>query len=329
MLDINRENGPVLLFVLIALFAIGATAATISDVSSPGGETDRINIDFGGGGLQEGGGQNSGDQSDVGEGGEAGGSNNISLQYCIPFLTTATGILGIVAVNVLILAGIKRQFNTATTIFAGFAIVPVVVGIWALLTNCITSQEQSPGITGGSFLNNEQGVVSSTPVDPGLLALAFGALVFVSLAVMFTMTMSDSDEVFEPVTEEEEPEPDEAAFARAAGRAADRIEQANVSVDNAVYEAWVEMTRLLNLPNPETSAPMDFADAAVETGLDADDVYRLTALFNEVRYGHKDPTEREEQAIETLRHIESAYEAAATDDGDGPSDTSESSGGDS
>ena len=148
------------------------------------------------------------------------------------------------------------------------------------------------------------GAVSSVPVPPSVLVGVF-ALVTIAGVVMLFVTTSD-DETFEPVEEEPE-EADEAAFARAAGRAADRIEEANVAVDNAVYQAWVDMTGLLDISNPKTTAPLDFADRAIAVGLDEDDVYELTELFNEVRYGGMDPENREERAVEILRHIEETY----------------------
>jgi len=100
---------------------------------------------------------------------------------------------------------------------------------------------------------------------------------------------------------------DAAAVGRAAGRAADRIEDSE-GVGNGVYRAWVEMTRHLDVEHPESSTPSEFAAAAAEAGLDGDDVEELTWLFEEVRYGGREATaDRESRAVEALRRIESAY----------------------
>jgi hypothetical protein len=112
--------------------------------------------------------------------------------------------------------------------------------------------------------------------------------------------------------------PDLDQFAEAAGRAADRIEEHNADVDNAVYRAWVEMTDLLDVDKPEMYTPGEFADTAVSLGMAEDDVNELTRLFNEVRYGGRDASTREDQALEILRNIEAEY--GGDDQGDDPTE---------
>jgi hypothetical protein len=113
-------------------------------------------------------------------------------------------------------------------------------------------------------------------------------------------------------SEDDAPDADEstaatAAVGRAAGRAADRIED-EAAVDNEVYRAWAEMTDLLDVPDPETSTPREFQAAAVDAGMAADDVRELTRLFETVRYGGAEPDgEAEERAVAVLRRIETAY----------------------
>ncbi|WP_254863166.1 DUF4129 domain-containing protein [Halovivax gelatinilyticus] len=96
-----------------------------------------------------------------------------------------------------------------------------------------------------------------------------------------------------------------------AGDAADRIEGGEgAPVENEVYRAWREMTTLLDVDNPATSTPGEFADAAVDAGLDTADVRELTELFESVRYGPARASSMEERrAVEILRNIESAYSA--------------------
>mgnify|MGYP000268306990 CR=1 FL=1 len=111
-------------------------------------------------------------------------------------------------------------------------------------------------------------------------------------------------------------EADLSAVGRAAGAAADRID-ADADVDNEVYRAWDEMRAHVDAVDPETTAPGEFAEAAVAAGMDPDDVAELTDLFAQVRYGGRDPEARADRAVAALRRIEAAY----TDD-DGPRDSS-------
>jgi hypothetical protein len=105
-----------------------------------------------------------------------------------------------------------------------------------------------------------------------------------------------------PVTD-----PDVAAVARAAGRAADRI-AGDAAVDNEVFRAWAAMTDALDLESPETVTPAAFEAAAVDAGMTPDDVAELRRLFEEVRYGGQSPSdERERQAVSALRRIEDEY----------------------
>jgi hypothetical protein len=79
------------------------------------------------------------------------------------------------------------------------------------------------------------------------------------------------------------------------------------------------MTDHLEIPNPESSTTGEFAHAAIDAGMDRDDVMALKGLFDEVRYGTADPSiDREERAVEVLRRIEDAY--AETEAGDAGAD---------
>jgi hypothetical protein len=68
------------------------------------------------------------------------------------------------------------------------------------------------------------------------------------------------------------------------------------------------MTRTLRVDRPATSTPAEFADAAVDAGMDPDDVSELTELFEAVRYGAEQPTEdHTRRAKKALRRIERTY----------------------
>jgi hypothetical protein len=94
-----------------------------------------------------------------------------------------------------------------------------------------------------------------------------------------------------------------------AGAVADEME---TGTDNGVYRAWVEMTDVLDIANPETSTPREFAEAARSAGIAPADVDELTELFEEVRYGTESPTQQHEQrALDALRRIEQTYSQSA------------------
>ncbi|HMB50851.1 MAG TPA: DUF4129 domain-containing protein [Natronoarchaeum rubrum] len=101
---------------------------------------------------------------------------------------------------------------------------------------------------------------------------------------------------------------DDESIGAAAGRAADRIEGAEDGAENEVYRAWREMAESVDVADPRTSTPAEFAAAAVDAGLDRDRVEELTELFEAVRYGDRPVTdERERRAVEALRGIERAH----------------------
>ncbi len=96
-------------------------------------------------------------------------------------------------------------------------------------------------------------------------------------------------------------------IAEAAGRAADRIEDAD-AYENEVFRAWAEMVELLDMPDPAVATPGQFAEEAVAAGMDPEDIRDLTRLFEDVRYGARSPTpEREDSAVRLLRRIEARY----------------------
>lgn len=112
------------------------------------------------------------------------------------------------------------------------------------------------------------------------------------------------------VTEEPDDETGTEAIGTVAGNVADRLEDepGEPALENEVYRAWHEMTTRLPAANHRATTPGEFADAAVEAGLDPADVYALTELFRAVRYGETGATEdREARAVETLRRIEDRY----------------------
>ncbi|GAA0244711.1 hypothetical protein GCM10009000_070570 [Halobacterium noricense] len=138
--------------------------------------------------------------------------------------------------------------------------------------------------------------------------MLFVVLGIALIGALALLVKSSSGNEPETASVEEAPgEEDVAAVGRAAGDAADRIES-DASVENEVYRAWREMTTHLDVSDPKSSTPGEFAAAAVEAGIAREDVTELTNIFEEVRYGGEDATgEREGRAVAALRRIERTY----------------------
>ena len=313
MVPDSSANWTSVIGVFIALLAVGMVASTIGSVVvyDVGGESDWE--------------QPPPDDSlfpdpappddDPRDNGDGSGPS-IDLVYCLEMLTQPASVFGIIAGMVGILYLTYLRFNLATALLAGSFLVPFVMLGYFFLTNCPPgSGRDGPGLPPGSdLMERSDALIDGVPMVPPAVAGVFGVGV-VLLAVVMLVSMTRRAEQRVPVSEESTDDPDTAAFARAAGRAAERIQEANVPVDNAVYQAWLEMTGLLALDNPESTAPREFADSAIAVGLAAEDVHELTDLFTEVRYGQRDPASREERALAVLRSIETTYQAeAATDD---------------
>jgi hypothetical protein len=142
------------------------------------------------------------------------------------------------------------------------------------------------------------------------------ALAVVAAALTLRHASGSVDETAESAGEEADSHTE--AAAAAAGRAADAVEAADgdeSDLSNAVYRAWYEMTAALDVADPETATPGEFADAGRAAGLDPDAVADLTAVFEAVRYGDEPVADHEERALAALRRIERDTTDAG-DDGD-------------
>lgn len=252
------------------------------------------------------------------------------FRLCQPWLTRSLvqallvlGLLGVFAAG--------RWLDDAAT---GLASV-FVVGypgffLYLLFTSCNSAQPgllelsdggrpaaEGGGLLGGASATAPTAVSLSTKL---LLVLVAGTLLVVA-ALVLTGNHDQTDRATDDDPDDEsesEPATNVRAVGAAAGRAADRIEETD-EFENEVHRAWAAMTDHLAVDHPESSTPAEFATAATVAGMDTSDVDRLTALFEEVRYGGADPTaERERAAVETLRRIEAAYADGANDSDDGP-----------
>jgi len=273
--------------VLVAALALGATAATVENVETPTGDGEVAT-------------PTPAAEQPLERDGGGGDSCPGPLESGPGF---AAGVVFVLAVGAV-------GYRLTDSALPPLVIVPP--GLLWLVGSC------------GSGLPGVGGVASlfSWLFGSPLLVLggaALAALAVVALAFVFGSTEFDglfADE--RPPAAEPSPETDLNAVGEAAGAAADRIEtQADVS--NEVYRAWVEMTRHLDVAHPDATTAEEFAEVAVDAGMRAADVERLTDLFRDVRYGGADPETRADDAVATLRRIEDAYgedSAEAADGGD-------------
>lgn len=301
------------LFCIVAV-AMGAATLDTAEPAESGGDDSIFE-------PPEGGELNPGDEptTDPEENGDiVGGQGQLmELSTCISFLASTTGTALVFAGFLLVVALVYRQFNGATAMLAGWTIFPPTMLVYFLATNC-GGQSWGGADNGDSIVPNpgQSPIQPVTDVPTWLLAAVIGT-VFVGAAVLLYRS-AGGDELVTIEEPEDDDGPGLDQFAAAAGRAADRIEKHNADIDNSVYQAWVEMTSLLEVEKPETYAAGEFAEEAIDLGMARSDVDELTRLFNEVRYGGKDAAAREDRAVNVLRNIESQY--AESVDGDDPAD---------
>jgi len=72
----------------------------------------------------------------------------------------------------------------------------------------------------------------------------------------------------------------------------------------SVQETWALLADRVSVSDPETATPGEYARRAIDSGLPAEPVRRLTVLFREVTYGGESPTEeRTQSARDALRQL--------------------------
>ncbi|WP_224447638.1 DUF4129 domain-containing protein [Haloprofundus salilacus] len=309
----QRETALRIGLAALAVCALALAAATLDSavVTEDGGSLGLGPSDSGAvGGGQEG--------ETAPLGGEDGSAAPL-LSFCVPWLTqwwVAPAIVG----AFLIMNAVARYRTGSYLLGLAFTVSfgSLVLIFYVLLTSCVTA-ESSFGLGGGEMTNNSSifpgsagssGLTGTgqTVTTPTIVLLAVLGVVLVGALLLLFVSTGDDDALGgDTVEDDADPIPDVAALGEAAGRAADRIE-ANADTDNEVYRAWVEMTGLLDVDNPRTSTPSEFAAAAKDAGMAREDVRELTDIFEHVRYGDGEVTaEREQRAVAALRRIESAY----------------------
>lgn len=303
--EIDRSSVQPIVIALLCIVAVGLAAATLSTATdpTPGGSAVFEPPENTSGGAVEPSGPDS--NATINGTGAATGAS-VPLSTCYEPLASTPGTLVYLLAFLAVVGAIYYRFNFSAALLGGWTAFPLFMLVYFLTTNCPTPEGEGSGV--GGVLSNapapDQTVLPVDSVPPWVLGVVIAGVLLVAVGLLYRSAGED-ETVMPEEDEDEEPELDR--FAAAAGRAADNIEKRNADVDNAVYEAWVEMTGLLDVDDPKTYSAGEFADTAVGLGMDESDVNELTRLFNEVRYGGKDATEREDRAVDVLRNIESAY----------------------
>ncbi len=322
----QRDTAVAIVLALLALLAIGAAGATLENPVAGDGSSG-----LGGGSGGGIGDDSSGNVSNVSAPSGGGGLGSWTGEIagrCMAILQTLPAKLLIVGFVAAFSGYVwwRTESMWLGVVTAGLY-GPIVYVMWFALAGCQTLREAMPAsqqatnrtqtptgnVSGGSLGSAAETAVS----QPSTLLLVVLAVLLIAAIVL--LYVASADDVVDAAIrddeeeEEEDQQPDIAAVGRVAGEAADRIETGD-AFDNEVFRAWAEMTEHLAVQHPESSTPAEFAGAAVDAGMDPDDVRELTDLFEEVRYGNREVTaERERRATDALRRIEESY--AEEDDG--------------
>ena len=305
-----KRNRRVLLVALLVVVAFGLTAATLTNPMEPSSSS--------GSGPGAGPGVDSG-TTETGQRSQtnttaSGGQLPISGGgACFPFLTSGT-FLALAALAFLV-AGLllRRRTTTAAAIVILLAFFMPLTLLHGLFTKCGVSENITASdvasINGtnqtlsGTSGNGSGGAAEVITTPPAMVVI----VLVVAVLLLLLVIRGSSDDEFED--EDPESDSDETLddIAKMAGDAADRLE-GEADLENAVYQAWWDMTDHLDSPSHETTTPAEFAEAAREAGMQARHVDTLTDLFREVRYGGEPVTEqRERRALDALRDIEATY----------------------
>ncbi|WP_254839305.1 DUF4129 domain-containing protein [Natronomonas marina] len=314
----DRDRALPLLVALLAIVALSLAAATLDSAVDPGGSG------FGGGSDTGVGDDDPGEtptpKPAVGEAADPT-SEMLIFSTCFPFLQKPPALLALFVVFGGVFAATYRLTKSK---FAGLAVCAALALPGALVYGGLafcgessaapqqTSTEGGPTPNGSNLPEGGGGGLGETGTEalssPSLL---LALLVVVALAVVVVAVLATGSDRAGTAEEPTEDLPEDApeTIGRVAGTAADRIDaDGDVDAENEVYRAWREMTESLAVASPETTTPREFERAAVDAGMDREDVAALTDLFESVRYGGLEPTdEQERRAVETLRRIESGY----------------------
>lgn len=247
-------------------------------------------------------------------GGQTGTARSLGLPH-VPFLELLVLVVAILIAGLCALYVITNPLENILVVAGICTGVAVLLGILLLSSNLLEPQSVGPPSPAEPESQTPEIDGSDGPGGSDLNFLVFSViligtwfLVF-ALSLLFTRSPAAAEDS-QPRDEEPDVRGDTpAAVGEAAGEAATKIANADdADLENQIYRAWLEMIELLPVEASRSTTPREFAAAAVDAGLDRDDVEELTELFESVRYGAAETTaDREERAVQTLRRFESTY----------------------
>ncbi|SNZ12679.1 protein of unknown function [Natronoarchaeum philippinense] len=301
-----------LAIALLCVLALVGAAATLETVQS--------GSDSGSGGFL--GGQEGDSTGPIGgqDRTAAGANGQLVEPTCVVSGPSPAIIWAGVAATVVAGALVARRFGLAVTAVVAAALVPLALLLGLVLTSGCPEASTGPlpsataASNGGGGGGGAGGGGSGEMLAVAIPALALLSVLLIAIGGGLVSLLFSTDEESSPDESVERVDDDgerRAEVGRAAGRAAERLDDAD-DFENEVYRAWREMADSLPVDHPGSSTPGEFAMAAREIGIDEADVDELTDVFEIVRYGGRDPTpDREERAVAALRRIEDEYRGDA------------------
>lgn len=302
--------------VIIAVVGLLILTAAAASISNPTGTGDGIGVPSDWTDPPDN--PDSGLIGDSEEGSGGGSLFPTGETLCFPFLfqwDVQLFIITSVLVGGLLL---YRRTGFLTTAAALTAIVPMgIVVFLAISASCSATGRETSTIGLGGLAdavedaNESTGGAIDVATDPIVMLLIVAAI---GLLVIGVVVLRDDvpDQSSSVLAEgEDDAAEDRVELARIAGETAQRLEDRipeDEALENEIYRAWLEMTEQLDVDDPETSTPGEFASEAIDAGMTPSDVHELTELFESVRYGDRTPTSiQEQEAIELLSRIEESY----------------------
>lgn len=200
-------------------------------------------------------------------------------------------------------------------IVLGLAIVFGVLGVVLVAVRVFedgSGPRRQDGV-GGPLLQGSPDAVA-TPAGPGagvvLGVLAAVVLTGTILATYRLLRARATSAVDASATADDDPptaadDDGRDDVGQAAARAADHLSGSGKPAENDVMRAYRELEAVVPVSRSATTTPREFAAAATDAGVDPDAVRELTALFETVRYGDREPTaELGGRAVAALERIE-------------------------
>lgn len=199
----------------------------------------------------------------------------------------------------------------------GVAVAVVTIGFWTLVVavlvltaGCPTGgmepetvlpSEAEMDLEDGGLVDDEGGGETQPVPIPSIILLAVVAIGI--LGVILGLRNNNAT-----AADESTPEPTSTTSPVAGhtqgARTAESVPWNDRSPENTIYQAWTAFVTSLDVAEPQTTTPAEYAAIALDAEYDNRGVRELTGIFQAVRYGVIEPTtERSDEAVAALRAI--------------------------